>query len=272
LAWLSLAFLGSALASATSAESINPVLEDKFNFKLGGIYNEIDGTVTIRKAPLPETPVDIEDVLGIDTSHTSAWAGFRWRFSERWALNFHFDRFDQSGEAIVDEEFNLDGTIYPVGARITTDFRADAYVFDISYNIWDASNYEAGIGLGLHAFELELDASAALQVGDDYVEYSATSETLIAPVPNLRLYGTYAFNEKTAFIANAGWLSLTYEDYDGSYYYISGNLEYRFTQRWGAGIGAQYTDIDVEHDSGGGDFERLDVSFTGIQAYITFSF
>jgi hypothetical protein len=268
VAFLALAALGTATAGATT----NPALEDKFSFKLGAIYNEIDGTVTIARAPLPETPVDIDDVLGIDTSQTNPWLGFRWRFGDHWALNFHYDRFDQSGVAEVREEFNLDGVIYPVGARIETDFRADAYVMDVSYNIWQAQNYEAGVGVGLHAFDLKLNADASLLLGNEYEEYNASSEDLLAPVPNLRLYGTYAFSEKTSVTVNGGWLSLTYDDYDGSYYYIDAHLEYRITQRWGAGLGGQYTDVDVEHDSGNGDFEELNVNFSGVQAYITYSF
>ena len=199
-----LAITSIALANSVAAEAINPVLDDKFSFKLGGIYNEIDGTLTVSRAPLPETPVDIDDILGIETDQTSPWAGFRWRFGERWALNFHFDRFDQSGEAGVLEEFNLDGIVYPVGARIETDLRADAYVFDISYNIWQDSNYEAGVGFGLHAFDLEIAATGSVLVGDFFEEFSDTTETLIAPVPNLRGYGTYAFNAKTSITVNAG--------------------------------------------------------------------
>jgi hypothetical protein len=262
----------TTVISAGAVAAVNPILDDKFTFKLGGIYNEIDGTVTVRQAPLPETPVDIDDVLGIETDQTSPWLAFRWRFGERWALNFHFDRFDQSGKAEVFEEFNLDGVIYPVGAGIETDFRADAYVFDISYSIWQASNYEAGIGFGLHAFDLEIAAKGFLQLGDEIEEFSDTTDTLIAPVPNLRLFGTYAFSPKTSITANGGWLSLTYEDFEGDYLYIESHVEYRFTESWGAGLGLQYTDIDVEHDSGGGDFERLDVNFTGVTAYITYSF
>jgi hypothetical protein len=264
--------ISMTLSTAAVAEAISPVLDDKFTFKLGAMYNEIDGTVTINKAPLPETPVDIDDILGIDTSQTSPWLGFRWRFGERWALNFHFDRFDQSGDAAVLEEFNLDGVVYEVGARIETDFRSDAYVMDVSYSIWQGDNYEAGIGLGLHAFDLEIEAKGTVLVGDFVDEFSSTSETLLAPVPNLRLYGTYAFNAKTSVSLTGGWLSLTYEDFEGDYYYVESHVDYRFTESWGAGIGAQYTDIDVEHDSGGGDFENLNVNFTGVQAYITYSF
>ena len=267
-----LSLASMSLSTLVAAQAINPVLDDKFTFKLGAIYNEIDGTLTINQQPLPETPVDIEDILGIDTSQTSPWLGFRWRFGERWALNFHFDRFDQSGKAEVFEEFNLDGVIYPVGARIETDLRADAYVMDVSYSIWKSNNYVAGIGFGLHAFDIEVQAKGSLLLGDEYEEFSSTSDTLLAPVPNLRLYGTYAFNPKTSITFNAGWLSLSYEDFDGDFLYVGSHVEYRFTERWGAGVGAQYTDIDVKHDSGGGDFEELNVDFSGVQAYITYSF
>ncbi len=261
-------------SSASQAEAIHPVLDDKFSFKLGGIDNTIDGTITVARAPLPVTPVDIEKILGIDDNQSSPWAHFKWRFRDRWALNFQFDRFDQSGGGVVTEPFNLDGQVYLAGVTLETEFRADAYILDVSYNIWQADNYEAGMGLGLHAFDIEVAVKSTFFVEDeDEVDlFDPTSESLIAPVPNIRFFATYAFSEKVSTSLNAGWLSLTYEDYDGSFSYVRGHVEYRFTEHWGVGIGGQYTDVDIEHDSGGGDFEELDVNFTGALLYFTYSF
>ena len=135
--------------------AINPVLDDKFTVRLGGLRNELEGTVTVQKQPLPATPIDVED-LGLDTKQTSPWGHIRWRFGERWALNFHYDRFDQDGKAKVEGEFNFDGIVYPTGARIDTKLRADAYVLAVSYILWKRPNYEFGFGLGIHGFDLDM--------------------------------------------------------------------------------------------------------------------
>tara|TARA_R110002110_G_C13470525_1_gene720921 strand:+ start:32942 stop:33757 length:816 start_codon:yes stop_codon:yes gene_type:complete len=258
-------------ASGVGAEN-NPVLDDAFTFKIGAIHNEIDGDITIGRDPLPVTPIDVVDVLKIDNSEILPWLAFRWRFAERWSLNFRFNGFEESGGNVVSEEFNLDGVVYPVGVQISTDLRADAYILDVSYNLLDGDNYELGLGLGVHAFDFNVAVQGALMVGDSGETFGGSSESLIAPVPNLRIYGTYAFGPKTSITFNAGWLSLEYDDYDGAFYYLESHVEYRFTNHWGVGAGAQFTDMDFEHDSGAGDFERFDISFTGLQGYVTYSF
>ena len=63
-----------------------------------------------------------------------------------------------------------------------------------------------------------------------------------------------------------------WRDYDGSFWYFAPSLDYRFGENFGAGIGYKYTDIDIEHDSGGGDFEEYNMEFHGGTAYISYSF
>jgi hypothetical protein len=256
---------------AIAQSAINPELDDRFTLRLGVMRNELDGAVTVLKQPLPETPVDVED-LGLDTKQTSPWGSFRWRFGERWALNFQYDRFDQDGKTKVEDEFNFDGVVYPVGARIDTKFRADAYVMDVSYAVWKNPNYEIGLGLGIHGFDLDMGIRGTISIGDETGSIGEASEEFIAPVPNLRLFGTYAFNSKVSATATAGWLSMGYEDWDGDFLYLKGMLEYRITASWATGVGYQYTDIDVEHNRDNGNFEEYDADLSALQAYISYSF
>ncbi len=269
-----LPLLVTLLASPVHADgSANPVLDDVFNFRLGGIYNRLEGTAIVARPPLPITPVDLGDTLGIDTEKTSPWASFKWRFAERWALNFQYDRFDQSGGSIVGDPFNFDGQPYPTGAVINTNFIADAYILDVSYNIWQGPNYEGGLGLGLHAFDLKLDIDGFIRLSPlPDIPLERSSDELLAPVPNIRAYYTYAFNEKLSLTGNLGWLSLSYDSYDGDFVYLKGQFEYRFNQRWGIGFGLQFTDIDLRHDSGRGRFEEYDIEFEGALAFVTYSF
>jgi opacity protein-like surface antigen len=256
---------------AFAEDAINPVLDDRFSFRMGALRNDIEGTITVLDQPFPETPIDIEKV-GLDTTQTSPWGSMRWRFGERWALNFHYDRFDQDGTGVLETGFNFDGVFYPAGAVIDSRLRADAYILDVSYALWKQHNYELGLGLGLHAFNLDMGIGGTVSIGDESVELGNTEEEVLAPVPNLRVFGTYAFSEKISFSGSAGWLSMSYKDWDGDFLYVRGLLEYRLTDRWGIGAGYQYTDVDVEHNRDNGDFEAYDLELSGIQGYISYSF
>ena len=254
-----------------NAEAINPVLDDKFTFKLGYLRNDLKGDITVSRPPLPETPIDLE-TLGLDETTNTPWGGFAWRFTERWSLNFSFNRWDSDGALVVTEDFNFDGQEYVAGAEITTKLTADAYVLDIAYAFHKSDRSEAGVGLGLHAFDLSAGIAGSLQLdGEPLVEFEGKAEEIIAPVPNLRLYGIYAFSNKVSVRANAGWLSASYEDYEGAFSYLSAALEYRFTEHFGGGIGYQYTDVDLKHDDGTGK-EEYDFQFDGAQLYLTYSF
>ena len=176
---LMLAPLVGGSLPALAADAINPVLDDKL-FRAGALRNDMEGTVTVLQQPLPETPIDVED-LGLDTTQTSPWGSVRWRFGERWALNFHYDRFDQDGKAKVETEFNFDGVVYPVGARIDTKFRADAYILDVSYAVWKQRNYELGVGLGLHAFDLDMGIRGTITIDQETLEIGDAEEEFLAP-------------------------------------------------------------------------------------------
>jgi len=263
--------LAAMLPITVGADALNPVLDDKWTFKLGVLHNKADADITVSVAPLPPTPVSL-DFLGIEDEQTSPWLSFRWRFSQKWALNFSYDRFDESGAAIAGDPFNFDGEVYPLGAALETDLRADANVIDVSYAIWQKPHYEAGIGLGLHAFDFEAGIEAYATAGGDEEYFKNNTDNLIAPVPNVRLFGTYAFSPRSSLTANIGWLSLTYEDYEGRFWYFAPSLDYRFTEKLGGGFGFRYTDVDVEHDSGSGDFEEYKMDFRGITGYLSYSF
>ena len=61
---LALAML-TLVPSTAGADSLNPVLDDKWTFKLGALYNRADADITVSVSPLPPTPVDL-DFLGIE--------------------------------------------------------------------------------------------------------------------------------------------------------------------------------------------------------------
>ena len=262
--------LGSSLP-ALAGDAINPVLDDTFMFRLGALRNELDGTITVLRQPLPETPVDVDDI-GLDTSQTSPWGSIRWRFGERWALNFHYDRFDQDGKAKAESEFNFDGVVYPAGARLDTKFRADAYILDVSYTLWKQRNYELGLGVGVHGFDLDMGIRGTVNIGDAVLEIGDAKEEFIAPVPNLRVFGIYAFTPALSLSGSAGWLSMSYENWDGGFLYLRGLVEYRLTEHWGAGVGYQFTDVDIEHNRSDGDFEEYEVDLNGFHGYVSYSF
>ncbi len=70
------------------AEGYNPMLDDKWRVYIGAFDASVDSKITFKAENLPEVPIDIEDVLGLEDSKTVAWGGVAWHFAEKHALEF----------------------------------------------------------------------------------------------------------------------------------------------------------------------------------------
>lgn len=189
-----------------------------------------------------------------------------------WSLNLVFNHFERDGEAVVGDPYNFNGSPFPVGAVVDSDARADAYILNLGYSFIKKPNYEIGAGLGLHAFDLKVKLDGYVRVGDIISDpIPAADHELIAPVPNFRLFGSYAFGPRTLVKLEGGWLSLEYGDYGGRYLYTSAGVEYRITERFGIGAAYQYTDMDFEY---GPDNKKVEyeIEFDGISVFASYSF
>ncbi len=249
----------------------NPIFNTAFELQLGVQYNDADADVAAVVEPLPETKITLDD-MGIDENSTVFYFGSRWRFAERWSASFTYNRFDEDGSTTIEDEFNFDGEIYPVGADLDSSLKLDAYIFDVAYSFGKGRNYEWGAGLGLHSFVFEAGLKARLFVGGEDTTISDSTDDILAPVPNFRVYADYAFDARSAIRFNAGWLSASYDDYDGSLVYASLRFDHSFGGKFGVGVGVQYTDIDLEHDPGGRSREEYEVELLGAIAYLSYRF
>jgi hypothetical protein len=84
-----------------------------------------------------------------------------------------------------------------------------------------------------------------LGVGDQQADFIQSGRTLLAPVPNLRIAGSWFASKRLALTATAGWLSANVEDYDGSFVYAHVRGVYAFSDRIGVSLGYQHTNIDI---------------------------
>ena len=77
-----------------------------------------------------------------------------------------------SGKKIATKDFNYDGEEYTAGVRLETDFNLDTYLLAVNYSLIKDDRKEFGIGLGLHAFDIESIIDGA--VGVDGLERAST--------------------------------------------------------------------------------------------------
>jgi outer membrane receptor for ferric coprogen and ferric-rhodotorulic acid len=144
-------------------------------------------------------------------------------------------------------------------------------LLDVFYSVYKSDTAELRIGGGLHAFDFEVELAADAFIGDASASRVAADEQLLAPLPNLRFDGLYALSPRWSVSGGMGWLSVTYDDYEGSYVFADIKTDYRITDGFSLGIGYRLVDTDIKAEG-----SRRDLSFNseyhGPTAYLSYSF
>ena len=264
---------GSVLSCAVNAagNSLNPVLDDKFSFKLGASWLNVDGTFSSTLDGEPTDKISTSD-LDIDDTNTQAAFSFRWRFTDRWRLTFDYLGLDNDGDVRADFDDLEFGDIKASGfLAVDTEFETDFYIAQVGYSFLKNERAELGIGGGLHIvdFDTTLKVSAGINEASGSVE--SDSVDITAPLPNVLGYGAYAITSKLSVDGGVGWFGLDYGDYSGNLVTLVANLEYRLTKNFGVGVGYNYVDMDLTIDKSKRK-DKYDLDYKGPVAYISASF
>ena len=127
------------------------------------------------------------------------------------------------------------------------------------------------MGFGLHAFDIDSTIGGVVRVDGIQEQRTRASAEVLAPLPNVRAFGTYMITPKWEVSATGGWLSFSYEDYSGGYLFLNLYTEYRFTDRFGMGFSFQVADIDVDFKDSDSKKE-FEIDLYGPSIYLTYGF
>ena len=94
---------------------------------------------------------------------------------------------------------------------------------------------------------------------------------LLAPLPNIRLQGFYALDSRWSLNGSLGWMSANIDEWSGDFLYLSGRVQFRFTDRLGVALGYQFTDVDVRRKQRNRQSE-YDLEFSGPSLQLTYGF
>jgi opacity protein-like surface antigen len=251
--------------------ALNPVLDDKFTFRLGATWMKADGSFSSTPDGEPTNKISTGD-LGVDDSETNLYVSARWRFTERWRLNFSYFGLDTDSK--ISRNFDeLDfGDIDASGfLAVDTTFNTDFYIAQVGYSFLKNERAELGIGGGVHVvnFETKLKVSGGINNVSGSVQ--SDSVDLTAPLPNILGYGAYAITPKLSLEGGVGWFGLDYSDYSGKLVTLAASLEYRLTDHFGVGVGYNYINMDLTIDKSNRK-DKYDLDYKGPVAYISASF
>jgi len=271
ICFIAMIFIGLFTQNAWADNNSSDNLLDKRFVVYGGAQRyEAKGDFSSTREGRRKVTIDLND-LGLDEDETSPILGLRYKISKRWTFRFDYFGYHEEERRSADFRFNFDDLNVPVGARLDTDLDLDIYVANISYDIIHTPKARLGAGIGAHVADIDLEITAKLRLGERDVPLGDGDEELLAPLPNLYAYGSYLLEDNLLIRVGGGWISLSYEDYDGELIFASAFLEYWPFRHAGFGLGYRYVEADIEYDPGN-KVEEYDVQLPGPMVYVVFGF
>lgn len=259
------------LASTAASAAGGPYPRSTHEFSIGATRQTAESRTLASVPELPAAEIDLSD-LNVDGDHDSWFAEYSWRFGKRWMLDAFAYQYQDSGRVTLAKDFNYDGVAFTAGAVVDSTLEIDTYALDVLYAVHQSPRAEFLVGGGIHTLRLGAAFQGLVTAGNQAGTFSTASDDLLAPVPNLRARGSYAFNDRFGADITVGWLSASVDDYDGSFAYAHARLRCRLGDSSSISLGYQATSVDISRKPGGGREQKFDADLHGPSLQLNWAF
>jgi hypothetical protein len=158
------------------------------------------------------TEIDFQKDLGFGADIATFLANFQWRISRRSRINLSYYKMDRSSTHTLQKDITFDDNTYHVNASVNTYFNTAIYQFSYGYAIIEKPKYELGVLIGAHT----VGTTAGISLNGASTGVSASNNFgFTAPLPDLGIWGGYAFSNRFAVNLDFDYLSLTVNNITG---------------------------------------------------------
>jgi hypothetical protein len=242
---------GLLLGSTALAGDADPsLLNDSFYLSLGSFILNSDTEIRFDGDTGRGTPIDWEQTFGGGDSTRFRIDG-HWRFgdTDRHKVRFMWFNSTRTGSRTIDEDIEFGDQVYPVNAKVNSEFSFDIYELAYEYAFLKRDTYELDGTIGVHLASLGMGLKAkAADSGGALIVDVKREGTIDAPLPVIGLRGIWQLPHHFSIDAGAQFFSLSIDQYDGSL------QDYRVMLNWqpkkwlGFGLGYNQFDVDLDVD------------------------
>jgi len=252
-------------------EDVNHTPWEKFSLDLGVFISEISSEIQFGVGV--GVDVNVEDLLGMDTSTAVIRLDGAWRFTQnrRHRLDFSWYVFRRDGNNKIDQEIKIEDPIdgseitIPAGAQVESYFNLDIYKVAYSYSFFQDDRFDLALSFGLYIMPIEFGFSATGLVTEK------ADESITAPLPVVGFRGDFAITPKWFIRTGTEIFYLEIDQFSGSIYSAGGAVEYRPWKNVGLGLGVDIFRLNIEangKDWLGIDFKgEVEFTYFGLQLY-----
>lgn len=247
-------------------------VEDKWKINAGAMFVtnfETEMQLTPKNLPLG-VRINTEDQLGMKNETSVFRLDGYYRFNDAHSIDFAYFAVRSDGERVINKDLQWEDNNISAGARVNSHFNMNIYKINYGYSFYHNEDVELTLTTGLHitAIDIGLGASGTVDgnVTNDYT--SSSSATL--PLPVIGFKGEYTVIKNRLFINySTDYFFLNYDNFQGTLISSALNLEYRFVDHVGVGLGYNSNRIYLKSDDGD---KKLEVTnnLTGALLYLTY--
>jgi hypothetical protein len=279
--WAAATFIAASIFASPAADDSTASEGEKKKFlpwekgslKFGGFVAAFDSDIGFGVNHAAGVTFNAEELLGLDSSLTvfRAEAMYRPGSSLRHQVDFMYASYHRNGKATLDEEIDINGTTYPVGAQVKSLFDFDIIRGTYSYAVLQDERMRIALGLGVYAVPLEYRLSIKPDAASATSRVEGADTTL--PLPALALRGEFQLIPKLFLNAGIDAMYLEISDFKGSLLDVNVGLEYRPWKHVGFGLGYNAMSVHVEGEDNNSDYPgvnfvgNVDVRFAGLMLY-----
>jgi hypothetical protein len=158
------------------------------------------------------TPIDFEKDFGTGADFSTFLTNFQWRISRRSRINMGYFNLNRSASPTLQKDIIFDSVTYPANSKVDAYFNTSIYQFSYGYAIVEKPNYEIGLSVGTHTIGSKIGISSN---GNNVGLVTNNDFGFTAPLPDLGVWGGYAFSKRFAVNLDFSYLSLTFNNIYG---------------------------------------------------------
>ena len=262
--------LAAVVLAGVSGAAVAEGPQDRFWAGLEYFYPTISSTARVdaKATARPGSSISLEDELDLDDRKGTPYLNLGMRLGENWRIEFEYYELNREATKSIGRTIDFGDTTFPIGAQLTSRFDSTVYRLTGGWSFYKTQEAEAGLGFGLHITDFETQVSGVGTGVLGGTGFRREARDALAPLPTIGLYGTYVVHPQVHVRGRVDYLSLKYNDYDGSLINWMAAVDWRFHKNMGVGIGYRYVDYELEADKS--DF-RGEVNYTFMGPTIFFN-
>jgi hypothetical protein len=215
----------------------------RFTISAGGFIPTNNTNVKVGNSSGGGSDIDFENDLGFTSSTTTFIAGGEWRASKRSRFNFNYYNINRSATHTLQKDIQFADTTYHANATIQAFFNTAIYQVSYGYALLSKPKYELGLMVGAHLVDFSVGLGVVSSIGS--VSGNKDFNTT-APLPDLGIWGGYAFSDHFAFNGAFSYLSLAVDNVKGQIVSYNASITYKAAETFSLALGYTGLNFDVD--------------------------